>query len=101
MLREKTVAIVGNGPSGNNRGDVIDSMDFVVRVNMWRRTGPVNSGEKISAIAGYRRRTVDLPPTIDSNGSFGVIFQRKRLEKDRYWNWIGLERCLPVEYLDS
>lgn len=52
LLRGKKVALVGNGPSGNDQGRLIDACDFVVRMSRWISQGPKNAGCKISALAG-------------------------------------------------
>jgi hypothetical protein len=65
MITGKTVAVVGNGPSGNGQGPAIDGCDFVVRMKNWRTCGPVNAGQKLSALVGFNSQWTDIPKELE------------------------------------
>jgi hypothetical protein len=64
------VAVIGNGPSGNNQGELIDACDFVVRIQLWKKTGPVAAGNKTNAVVGFNKNTIEFPDA--PNTSFEV-----------------------------
>lgn len=47
------IAVVGNGPSAQDRGAEIDAHDFVVRCNWFAMQGGANSGTRLDAWAWY------------------------------------------------
>lgn len=55
------VAIVGNGPSADGRGDAIDACDFVVRIKGFWNHGASQAGSKLDAWATFGEERV-LPP---------------------------------------
>jgi hypothetical protein len=44
---------VGQGPSAEGKGDIIDACDFVVRLQDWWHCGAVNAGQKLDAHAYF------------------------------------------------
>jgi len=63
------IGIVANGPSGSNCGKEIDACDFVVRMQRWGSTGPLNSGRRVSAIAGMNSYT-EIPEDLKNDSSW-------------------------------
>lgn len=47
------LAIVGNGPSAEGKGHLIDACDFVVRTKAFWHRGAKNAGNKCNAVAWY------------------------------------------------
>ena len=47
------VAIVGNGPTANGKGNEIDAADFVVRLKAFWAHGPVDAGRHLDALCWY------------------------------------------------
>ena len=47
------VCVVGNGPSAQGKGEIIDAADFVVRIKAFWCHGAEDAGSKIDALAWY------------------------------------------------
>lgn len=56
-LHGKRVALVGNGPSSADQGQLIDACDFVVRQSRWLGQGAARTGSKLSALCGFNANT--------------------------------------------
>ena len=64
------VCIVGQGPSANGQGELIDGCDFVVRIKAYWECGATDAGEKINAWAHYGHPIVNpawknAPPKVE------------------------------------
>lgn len=104
------VAVVGNGPSAEGKGEEIDGYDFVVRMRDWWRCAAENAGEKMDAHAyfgwwddwpddprkGFEHWFTQCPMQLEAAGVMGwqrVAFVNKRAEgapirwlSDARWN---------------
>lgn len=95
FLSGKSVAIVGNGPSGNNQGQEIDACDFVVRQKRWLTQGPVNAGSKVSAVCAFDDQ-LEMTTEMESSRDWEIwcniparCFQAEPTEKDpASWKWL-------------
>ena len=67
MIAGKTIGIVGNGPSGRGQGPAIDGCDFVVRMKNWKKYGPIDSGQKVSALLAFNKPWADITEEMESS----------------------------------
>ena len=67
MITGKTVGIVANGPSGSGQGPAIDGCDFVVRMKNWETYGPINAGQKISALLAFNAPWADITKEMEAS----------------------------------